>query len=154
MQRRCWWWWYWWQWWWWWPGCRGCKGCRCRGGPSWQRGCKSRTGGLVRRKCACKYRLFFLLTPLFSTKIKIRSTRQPDALLDEGYHERAVLVGSMAFSNLGTEHGRGWGKWENRPVWVYSSWLFMCFCNDIHQDKSCMPGYIFTMIDTHLLSRL
>lgn len=37
---------------------------------------------------------FFLTAPFFSTKMK---TCQPEALLDEGFHGRAALVGSMAF---------------------------------------------------------
>ena len=38
--------------------------------------------------------LLFFVPPYFSTKMK---TCQPEALLDEGFHGRAALVGSMAF---------------------------------------------------------
>ena len=36
-----------------------------------------------------------------------RPTSQLEAVLDDGFHGRAVLVGSMAFLNVGTEPGEG-----------------------------------------------
>jgi len=41
-----------------------------------------------------KESLFFNCPPFFSTKMK---TSQPEPFLDEGFHGRAALVGSMEF---------------------------------------------------------
>ena len=53
---------------------------------------------------------FFNLPPLIQQKkIQKGPMRQPEALLDEGFHETTALVGSLAFFHYGTDQGGGMG---------------------------------------------
>ena len=61
--------------------------------------------------------------PCSILKWKKRPTGKPEALLDEGFHGRAALVGSMDFFNFGTEQGGGW-QLKNHPVYCDDDWLF------------------------------
>ena len=51
---------------------------------------------------------------------------QLEALLDEGFHGRAALVGSLAFFYFGTEQRVGPGK--NNPLVSILCWLIMIIC--------------------------
>ena len=46
--------------------------------------------------------MIFKVAPLVQCQKDKRLTSQPEALLDEGFHGTAALVGSLAISDIGT----------------------------------------------------
>ena len=50
--------------------------------------------------------MIFKVAPLVQCQNDKRLTTQPEALLDEGFHGKAALVGSLAISNIGTAPDR------------------------------------------------
>ena len=61
------------------------------------------------------YRVILTLTPspppfLVQYQNDKRPTSQPEALLNEEYHETAALVGSLAFFDFGIEEREGGGR--------------------------------------------